>query len=94
MDPDLKLGEAYMNGTLVVEDGSIADLLALGLSQACLGHPPRWTSLQWVLRYLHRRLQQFNERDRARKNVAPHYDLSAKLYSLFLDADRQYSCAL
>jgi len=29
----------------------------------------------------------------ARRNVAHHYDLSEKFYSLFLDSDRQYSCA-
>jgi cyclopropane-fatty-acyl-phospholipid synthase len=93
LDPDLKLGQAYMNGGFVIEDGSIADLLTLVLSQDCSDNPPRWTSPPWVLRYLRRRIQQFNARDRARKNVAHHYDLSAKLYSLFLDADRQYSCA-
>jgi cyclopropane-fatty-acyl-phospholipid synthase len=46
-----------------------------------------------MLRYLHRRLQQFNRRARARRNVAHHYDLDGRLYSLFLDADQQYSCA-
>src|SRR2546423_15542319 len=30
---------------------------------------------------------------RARHNVAHHYDLDDRLYSLFLDADQQYSCA-
>src|ERR1019366_10784349 len=44
------------------------------------------------LRYLRRRLSQFNPRPRARRNVAHHYDLDGRLYSLFLDADRQYSC--
>ncbi len=45
------------------------------------------------MRYLRRRLSQFNPRPRARRNVAHHYDLDGRLYSLFLDADRQYSCA-
>jgi cyclopropane-fatty-acyl-phospholipid synthase len=45
------------------------------------------------LRYTGRRLKQFNPRKRARRNVAHHYDLDGRLYSLFLDADRQYSCA-
>ncbi len=44
------------------------------------------------MRYLYRRLQQFNPRKRSRDNVAHHYDLDGRLYSLFLDADRQYSC--
>lgn len=40
-----------------------------------------------------RRLKQYNPIDRARRNVAHHYDLSGQLYDLFLDSDRQYSCA-
>ncbi|MFX5009014.1 class I SAM-dependent methyltransferase, partial [Acinetobacter baumannii] len=48
---------------------------------------------RWRLRYVIRHLQQFNPRGRAKQNVAPHYDLDGRLYSLFLDADRQYSCA-
>src|SRR6476469_4407009 len=47
----------------------------------------------WLLRYTRRRFAQFNPRNRARRNVAHHYDLDGRLYSLFLDADRQYSCA-
>jgi cyclopropane-fatty-acyl-phospholipid synthase len=90
-DPELKLGEAYMDGTLVVEQGSIADVLALLLGQE------RFDARSWaltrLLRYLFRRLQQFNWRARARNNVAHHYDLDGRLYSLFLDGDQQYSCA-
>jgi cyclopropane-fatty-acyl-phospholipid synthase len=93
LDPELRLGEAYMDGTLVVEEGTIADLLALMLSQTSDGMPPNWARPQWALRYLWRRLQQFNPRSRARRNVAHHYDLDGRLYALFLDADRQYSCA-
>jgi cyclopropane-fatty-acyl-phospholipid synthase len=93
LDPELRLGEAYMDGTLRVEEGTIADFLALVLGQSSDGMPPGWALPQWVLRYLHRRLQQFNRRTRARRNVAHHYDLDGRLYSLFLDADRQYSCA-
>lgn len=91
LDPELKLGEAYMDGTLVVEQGTIADLLALLLRQD--RKPPAWARPQWLLRYLWRRLQQFNPRGRAQRNVAHHYDLDDRLYSFFLDADRQYSCA-
>ena len=53
---------------------------------------PHWARPQGWLRYLRRRLSQFNPRPRARRNVAHHYDLDGRLYSLFLDADRQYSC--
>jgi len=92
LDPELKFGEAYMNGDVVVERGSIADVLALVLGQRRDGKPPAWARPQWLLRYLYRRLLQFNPRGRARRNVAHHYDLDSQLYALFLDADRQYSC--
>jgi cyclopropane-fatty-acyl-phospholipid synthase len=90
LDPELKFGESYMNGTFVVERGSIADVLAIMLGQNT--DVPHWARLQGLLRFLNRRLQQFNPRRRARNNVAHHYDLDGRLYSLFLDADRQYSC--
>jgi cyclopropane-fatty-acyl-phospholipid synthase len=90
LDPELKFGESYMNGTFVVEQGSIADVLAIMLGQN--SDVPHWARLQGLLRFLYRRLQQFNPRRRARNNVAHHYDLDGRLYSLFLDADRQYSC--
>jgi cyclopropane-fatty-acyl-phospholipid synthase len=91
LDPELKLGEAYMDGTLVVERGSIADVLSVLLRQRWV--TPRWAWPPRAARYLFRRLQQFNPRTRARRNVAHHYDLDGRLYSLFLDADQQYSCA-
>ncbi len=93
LDPELRLGEAYMDGSLLIEEGSVADLLALVLGQTADGMPPAWARPQWALRYLARRRQQFNRRRRSRRNVAHHYDLDGRLYSLFLDADRQYSCA-
>jgi cyclopropane-fatty-acyl-phospholipid synthase len=93
IDPEVKFGEAYMDGTVVVEQGSIAEVLAVVLDQCVGGKPPFWARTQWLLRYLHRRLQQFNPPPRARRNVAHHYDLDGQLYALFLDADRQYSCA-
>ena len=91
LDPELKFGEAYMDGSFVVEQGSIADVLAIMLGQNT--DVPHWARLQGLLRYLNRRLSQFNPRKRSRRNVAHHYDLDGRLYSLFLDADRQYSCA-
>jgi cyclopropane-fatty-acyl-phospholipid synthase len=53
---------------------------------------PRWAKLQWWLRYLVRHVRQFNPRSRSKNNVARHYDLDGRLYSLFLDPDKQYSC--
>jgi cyclopropane-fatty-acyl-phospholipid synthase len=92
LDPEMKFGEAYMDGSVVVEEGSIADILAVILRQQRDGRPPLFARPQWFIRYLYRRLLQFNPRPRARRNVAHHYDLDGQLYSLFLDADRQYSC--
>jgi cyclopropane-fatty-acyl-phospholipid synthase len=91
LDPELKLGEAYMDGTLVVEQGSIADVIALLLRQDRV-NSPHWALPPRLVRFLLRRLQQFNPRSRARHNVAHHYDLDGQLYSLFLDGDQQYSC--
>ena len=91
LDPELKFGDAYMDGTFVVEQGTIADVLAIMLGQG--SDVPHWARLQGMLRYIARRFAQFNPRTRSRRNVAHHYDLDGRLYSLFLDADRQYSCA-
>jgi cyclopropane-fatty-acyl-phospholipid synthase len=91
INPELALGEIYMEGSFVVENGSIADALAILMDQPEV--MPRWAKLQWCLRYLARHLRQFNARGRAKNNVAHHYDLDGRLYSLFLDSDRQYSCA-
>jgi cyclopropane-fatty-acyl-phospholipid synthase len=91
LNPELGLGEVYMEGTFVVERGSIADVLEILLDQPEI--LPRWAKLQWWLRYLVRHAQQFNPRSRSKDNVARHYDLDGRLYSLFLDADKQYSCA-
>ncbi|MFM7346417.1 MAG: class I SAM-dependent methyltransferase, partial [Tagaea sp.] len=92
-NPGLYAGEAYMDGKLAVENGTIYDLLALvsrnsGLAVA--GGPlDRWRH-RWGPRL--RRLQQSNPVARARANVAHHYDLSRALYERFLDRDLQYSC--
>jgi cyclopropane-fatty-acyl-phospholipid synthase len=93
LDPALRFGEAYMDGGIVVEAGSIADVLAIVLGQPREGGLPAWARLRRLVRYLHRRVKQFNPRPRARRNAAHHYDLDDQLYALFLDADRQYSCA-
>jgi cyclopropane-fatty-acyl-phospholipid synthase len=92
LDPELKIGETYMDGTLVVEQGSIADVLAILLRQGRNGASD-WAWLPRLIRYVFRRLQQYNPKSRSRQNVAHHYDLDARLYSLFLDGDQQYSCA-
>jgi cyclopropane-fatty-acyl-phospholipid synthase len=91
--PELRFGEAYMESGIIVERGSIADVLAILLAQSQERSPPGLARIPWLARFLYRRLMQLNLRPRARRNVAHHYDLDEQLYALFLDADRQYSCA-
>jgi cyclopropane-fatty-acyl-phospholipid synthase len=90
LNPELALGEVYMEGELIVERGSIADALAILMNQPEI--LPAWARLQCWLRYPARHIAQFNPRGRSKNNVARHYDLDGRLYSLFLDADKQYSC--
>jgi cyclopropane-fatty-acyl-phospholipid synthase len=89
LNPDLRLGEAYMAGTFVVDRGSIAEFVDLAGSRPL----PWWAQRLGELQFRLRRISQFNRRDRSRRNVAHHYDLDGRLYALFLDSDRQYSCA-
>jgi len=92
-DPQLTLGESYMNGRLIVESGTVYDLLELLLRNVEAQPQPRW--LQWLDagRRYGRRLQQFNPVSRARRNAAYHYNIDGAIYDLFLDPDKQYSCA-
>jgi cyclopropane-fatty-acyl-phospholipid synthase len=92
-DPELALGEAYMNGLFRMEQGRIYDLLELVLSNAQQHPQPSWTKGLAAARFGVRRLKQFNPAGRARRNAAHHYDISGTIYDLFLDHDRQYSCA-
>jgi cyclopropane-fatty-acyl-phospholipid synthase len=93
VDPALALGELYMDGRIVLTRGDLYDLVALGARNLAMAGGPRW--LQWIekARVLTRGLRQRNDRLRARRHIAHHYDLNVRLYDLFLDLDRQYSCA-
>ena len=93
LDPNLAFGEAYMNGRFTIENGDIGDLLDLLARN--LGTGVGSGHLLWLarLRALGRKWQQNNTGRRAQRNVAHHYDLSGRLYDLFLDHDKQYSCA-
>jgi cyclopropane-fatty-acyl-phospholipid synthase len=92
-NPNLKFGEAYMDGRISIENGTIADILELFARN--IGTGTGSGHMEWLTkaRYLARRLMQRNGVAKARRNVATHYDLSAALYDLFLDKDKQYSCA-
>ncbi len=92
-NPWLYVGEGYMDGTLTIEDGTLGDLIEILCMNASTAEQlPLFRLSRWV-GYKTRWLQQHNTVGRARGNVACHYDLSDTLYDLFLDADRQYSCA-
>jgi cyclopropane-fatty-acyl-phospholipid synthase len=95
-NPSLGAAEAIMDGRLVVEDGDIRDLVEL------LKRNSPWAARRgelapvWPVKMLGklvRRVDRVNLARRSKRNVAHHYDLSDRLYDLFLDADRQYSCA-
>ena len=92
-NPGLATGEAFMDGTLTIEQGDIYDFLELIMSNLGRGAGHWLQDLVEFLRRLVRRVQQYNPVEGARRNVAHHYDLSDTLYGLFLDTDRQYSCA-
>ena len=92
-NPELALGEAYMDGRLQVEQGGIYDLLELVNINLKWSSGPGVLRLQSHLRQALRRVAQHNPVARSQANVAHHYDLSDTLYDLFLDAGRQYSCA-
>jgi len=91
--PEFYLGEAYMDGTLTIERGTLWDLLDICGRNLSRGW---WARPGWharAVKALLRPIQQYNPVGVARRNVAHHYDLSHKLYQKFLDADLQYSCA-
>lgn len=93
VNPRLSFGEAYMDGSLTVENGSIYDVLDLyGLNS---GTGPQSNFDRWLnkARHLWMRFGRANLLRQARKNASHHYDLSGELYDLFLDSDHQYSCA-
>jgi cyclopropane-fatty-acyl-phospholipid synthase len=92
-NPALGFGEMFMAGRLIVEEGDIRALLEL------IGFNIRWEKENPVRAALWRPMRlagawdAWNWKRRARRNVAHHYDLSDAFYGLFLDSERQYSCA-
>jgi cyclopropane-fatty-acyl-phospholipid synthase len=92
LHPELKLGELFTDGRLVIERGTILDLLQL-LLQDTHGqlHELPLQRLRKIRHWMMRRAE--NDAVKAKRNVAHHYDLDGRLYALFLDSDRQYSCA-
>lgn len=91
--PDLYFGEAYTNGEIVIENGSLSDFLDLALMN--IGRSPIniFNYLLNKLRGSYRYVTSFNFIKKSKINVSHHYDISDSLYDLFLDPKRQYSCA-
>ena len=91
--PDLSFGEAYADGTLKIENGSLTDFLEI--TSKNIGRKKINISAQLLnsLRGTYRYLTNFNFVKKSKTNVTHHYDISDELYDLFLDSKRQYSCA-
>jgi len=92
LQPDMALGEGYMEGTITIGDDDLYGLLGLLLTNVSAARS-NWRDRQMRMHRMMRAIEQFNPMRRAQQNVAHHYDLSDELYELFLDADKQYSCA-
>lgn len=98
LKPDMAVGEAYMSGDLTIHNDDLFGFLSLavqniGRNRDNMGHNPWLHRLIQNIRRLGRTISQHNPIGKAQKNVAHHYDLSDNLYDLFLDDDKQYSCA-
>ncbi|MGH7156240.1 MAG: class I SAM-dependent methyltransferase, partial [Acetobacteraceae bacterium] len=94
LSPALGFGECYMDRSLEPEGCSIGDVLDVAVTNLMANgnrHPGARLHAAWAV--AKRRFDQYNPAPRARRNAAHHYDLNGRLYSLFLDRDRQYSCA-
>ena len=94
LDPELKLGECFMDGDISFPEGDIYSFLRLVFENTgpTAAKEP-WMRILTRLRKIFRPLQQMNTLARSSRNVQRHYDLSGELYDLFLDPDKQYSCA-
>ncbi|MDA7453945.1 cyclopropane-fatty-acyl-phospholipid synthase family protein [Candidatus Pelagibacter ubique] len=90
--PDLYFGEAYSNGDIQIENGSLTDFLDIALMNIGRGELNFFSMLINKLYGSYRYLTNFNFIKKSKMNVAHHYDLSDELYSLFLDPKKQYSC--
>lgn len=93
VNPGLSVPEAYMDGDLVIEDGTLYDFIELAAQNYSNVEAFPLLNAMQMIGIGSKKLKQYNPMGVAQKNVAHHYDLSDKLYDLFLDRDRQYSCA-
>ena len=93
LHPDLYFGEAYTNGDIIIENGSLSEFLDLALMNFGRNELNFFSYLINRLRGSYRYLTNFNFIKKSKMNVSHHYDISDDLYDLFLDPKRQYSCA-
>ena len=93
INPDLYFGEAYMNGSLVIENGTLTDFLDLAFKNIGRGNINSYGAVIKKIKGTFGYLTNLNKIIKSKENVAHHYDISEKLYDLFLDENRQYSCA-
>ena len=93
INPDLYFGEAYMNGSLVIENGTLTEFLELAFKNIGRGNINSYGAIIKKIRGTFGYLTNLNKIIKSKENVAHHYDISEKLYDLFLDENRQYSCA-
>ena len=91
--PDLYFGEAYSNGSLTIENGTLTEFLNMALQNIGRKETNFFSELLNKIRGSYRYLTNFNFIKKSKKNIARHYDISDELYDLFLDSKRQYSCA-
>ena len=91
--PDLFFGEAYMDGSIVIENGTLTEFLDIALRNVGRNGTNIFSTTLNKFRGTHRFLTNFNFVSKSKSNVAHHYDISDDLYELFLDTKRQYSCA-
>ncbi len=92
INPDLYFGEAYTDGTLKIENGTLSDFLEIAFKNIGRGEINTYGYVLKKIKGTYRYLTSFNFAKQSKKNVAHHYDLSDDLYNLFLDPKRQYSC--
>ena len=93
LNPDLYFGEAYTNGSVIIENGTLTEFLDIALRNIGRAETNSYNALINKIRGTYRFLTNFNLKKKSKSNVAHHYDISEKLYDLFLDEKRQYSCA-
>ncbi len=91
--PDLYFGEAYTDGSLVIENGSLTEFLEIAMKNIGRGETNTFAKMIKKIMSGYRYFTNYNLKSKSKKNVAHHYDISEKFYDLFLDENRQYSCA-